>query len=155
MANVRSRFDAIGAYLGRAHGARTTRVRGRLCLGIDKATFMAVHPTGIGFRLRGRALSHALTLPGVRPWHPIDPERVAPGWVLVPSAHAWRWERLAIEALRAARIAQAQRYVREAAAGIATAAIPLPPPSTVESLVSRVRAAIARNFGGLILARAA
>ncbi len=155
MANVRSRFDAICAYLGRVHGARTTRVRGRLCLGIDKATFMAVHSTGLGFRLRGRTLSQALTLPGVRPWHPLDPDRIAPGWVLVPSIYASRWDRLAVEALRTARIAQAQRYVREAAAGIASVAIPLSPPSSAESLAARVRAAIARNFSGLILARAA
>jgi hypothetical protein len=81
MANVRSRFDSISAYLGKAHEARTSEVRGRRCVGIAGATFMAIHGSGLGFRLHGRAFRQALTLPGARLWHPIDPNRTAPGRV--------------------------------------------------------------------------
>lgn len=155
MANVRSRFDAISAYLGKTHEARTSEVRGRRCIGIAGATFMAVHGSGLGFRLHGRAFRQALTLPGVRPWHPIDPDRTAPGWVLVPSQHAWRWDRLAIDALRSARVAVAERTERESAAGLTTPTFATPPASTGASLAARVKAAIARGFGGMTLARAA
>jgi hypothetical protein len=155
MANVRSRFDSISAYLSKAHEARTSEVRGRRCIGIAGATFMAVHGSGLGFRLHGRAFRQAMALPGVRPWHPIDPARTAPGWVLVPSQHAWRWDRLAIDALRSARVAAAERFSREAAAGIPAPSFAAPAPSTGASLAARVKAAIARGFSGMTVARAA
>lgn len=155
MTNVRSRFESICAYLGKAHEARTSEVRGRRCVGIAGATFMAVHGSGVGFRLHGRAFRQAVTLPGARPWHPIDPNRTAPGWVLVPSQHAWRWDRLAIDALRGARLVAAERFDREAAVGIDTTAAAVAPPSTAVSLAARVKAAIARGFGGMTIARAA
>ena len=153
MANVRSRFDAISAYLRKAHEARDLSVRGRPCLGVQGATFMALHRDGIGFRLHGRALKQALSLPGVRPWHPIDPDRVAPGWVLVPSVHAWRWDRLAIEAWRGAREAAGQRASTAVEAELRAAEDPAP--SSGASLAQRFAAAIARSFGGMSLARAA
>jgi hypothetical protein len=153
MANVRSRIDAIGVYLRKAHEARALSVRGRPCLGVEGATFMALHRDGIGFRLHGRALTQALSLPGVRPWHPIDPDRVAPGWVLVPSVHAWRWDRLAIEAWRGAREAGNERNATAVEREIRASEDPAP--STGASLARRVAAAIARGFGGMSLARAA
>lgn len=155
MSNVRSRFESICAYLGKAHEARTSEVRGRRCVGIAGATFMAVHGSGVGFRLHGRAFRQAVTLPGARLWHPIDPNRTAPGWVLVPSQHAWRWDRLAIDALRGAQVAAAERISREAAAGVEAPAAAEPPPSTGASLAARFKAAIARGFGGMTIARAA
>lgn len=153
MANARSRFDAISAYLRKAHDVRPLSVRGRPCLGIEGATFLALHRDGMGFRLHGRVLSHALSLPGVRPWHPIDPGRVAPGWVLIPSVHAWRWDRLAIEAWRCARSAASERAAVAGEAEIRASEDP--PPSTGNSLAQRFAAAIARGFGGMSLARAA
>lgn len=157
MANVRSRFDAIAEYLAKAHGARVFHVRSRLCLGIEGATFMAFHREGIGFRLDGRTFDYALNLIGARTWHPIDPNRVAPGWVFVPSVHAWRYERLAVESLRFARRVRLLRRL-----GVITdqsrgsgAAIASRPPSTPQSLAARFQAAIARSFPGLNLARAA
>lgn len=154
MANARSRYDTIAAYLRKAHDARALTVRGRPCLGIEGATFMALHRDSVGFRLHGRALKQALSLAGVRPWHPIDPNRVAPGWVLVPSNHAWRWDRLAIEAWRCARSAAA---ARAASGSLESASRPAedPAPSTGTSLAQRFTAAIARGFGGMTLDRAA
>ncbi len=154
MANARSRYDTIAAYLRKAHDAHALTVRGRQCLGIEGATFMALHRDSVGFRLHGRALKQALSLPGVRPWHPIDPDRVAPGWVLIPSNHAWRWDRLAIEAWRCARTTAVERATsgpRES--GISAAQEP--PASTANSLAQRFTAAIARGFSGMALARAA
>lgn len=153
MANVRTRFDAISAYMRKAHDARAINVRGRQCLGIDGATFIALHRDGLGFRLHGRALKQVLTLPGVRPWHPIDPNRVAPGWVLIPSVHAWRWDRLAIEAWRGARDAASQRPASATEPGKAVAEEA--PASTGSSLAQRVAAAIARGFSGMSIARVA
>jgi hypothetical protein len=158
VANVRSRFDAIAGYLAKAHGARAFRVQGRLCLGIEGATFLAVHREGIGFRLGGRTFENALALVGSRPWHPIDPRRVAPGWVLVPSVHAWRFERLAIESWRHARGSTTRRAGESAPSRSPPAPGPTPfarPPSTAASLARRFRAALARGFGGLAVARAA
>jgi hypothetical protein len=153
MANTRSRFDAIAAYLRKAHDTRAVMLRGRPCIGIDGANFVALHRDGLGFRLHGRVLKHTLSLPGVRPWHPTEPDRTAPGWVLVPSVHAWRWDRLAIDAWRCAREAADQR----ASKGIETdvQVSEDPPPSTGGSLAQRFAKAIARGFGGMSLARAA
>lgn len=153
MANARSRFDAISAYLRKAHEARALTVRGRPCIGVEGATFVALHRDGLGFRLHGRALKQALGLPGVRPWHPIDPDRTAPGWVLVPSVHAWRWDRLAIEAWRGAREAANERAPAAVEAEIRASEDPAP--SSGASLAQRFAAAIARGFGGMTLARAA
>jgi hypothetical protein len=153
MANARSRFDAISAYLRKAHDARALTIRGRPCLGIDGATFIAFHRDGMGIRLGGRALTQTLSLPGARPWHPIDPERVAPGWVWIPSIHAWRWDRLAIEAWRCAQDAALARQTGAVDAEIQASADP--PPSSGSSLAQRFAAAIARGFGGMSLARAA
>lgn len=154
MANARSRYDTIAAYLRKAHDARATMVRGRPCLGIEGATFMALHRDSVGFRLNGRALEQVLRLPGVKPWHPIDPNRVAPGWVLIPSNHAWRWDRLAIEAWRCARTTVVQRAANGPLESELRASQD-PPPSNANSLAQRFTAAIARGFGGMTLARAA
>jgi hypothetical protein len=153
MANIRTRFDSISAYLRKAHDARAISVRGRPCLGIDGATFIALHRDGLGFRLHGRVLKQVLGLPGVRPWHPIDPTRVAPGWVLIPSIHAWRWDRLAIEAWRGARDVASQRASTAVESEIRASEDP--PPASASSLAQRVAAAIARGFGGMSIARAA
>jgi hypothetical protein len=153
MANARSRFDAIAAYLRKAHEARALTVRGRPCVGIDGATFLALHRDGMGFRLDGRVPSHTLALPGTRAWHPLDPTRVAPGWVFVPTSQAARWDRLAIDAFRAARTAAYDR--RSATLESQIRANEDPPPSTATSLSERVAAAIARGFSGLSLVRAA
>ena len=153
MANTRTRFDSIVAYLSKAHDARELSVRGRSCIGIDGATFIALHRDGLGFRLHGRALTHTLSLPGARPWHPIDATRTAPDWVLVPSVHAWRWDRLAIEAYRCASNPASGSKHQSTEAEIS--ALQDPPPASRASLARRVADAIARRFGGMSLARAA
>ena len=146
MANARSQFDMISVYLQQTHEAQAGLLYGKPCVMLNGNAFVAYQPDAMAFRLHGRTLVQTLALPGAHGWDPLRPESSTPGWVLVPGAHALRWSRLALEALRCARDASERR--------VSYATVPPPPPPEVEappasnpqSLAQRVSAAIASGF---------
>jgi len=151
MANARSTFDMIGAYLQRAHEVDPGLLYGKPSLSVQGRPFAAYQPDAMAFHLHGRVLAQALGLPGARPWDPLDPDGATPGWVLLPLEHALRWNRYALEALRCEREA-IERRVSYAVPDAPTAvAAPGPAASSTSSLAERVKAATAAGFGALKL----
>jgi len=151
MANARSTFDMIGAYLQRAHEVDPGLLYGKPSLSLQGRAFAAYQPDAMAFHLHGRVLAQALALPGARPWDALDPEGAAPGWVLIPVEHALRWNRYALEALRCEREAIERRVSYAVPEASAPSAAQEPAASSVDSLAERVKAANAAGFAALKL----
>jgi hypothetical protein len=129
MANARSRYEALAAFLQQYKGAQIGRLYGMPCLLFDGEPFMMLHRESVAFRLNGRALTNALGLSGSTgfdPLHPDQPPPGRPGWVLVATAHFLSWDRLAVDAMRCASPGQATAGVVETAARAAPAATDAP-----------------------------
>jgi len=150
MANARSHFDMIVSYLERVHEAQPGLLYGKPCVMLQGQAFVAYQPDAMAFRMHGRVLAQTAAMPGAKGWDPLHADSSSPGWILVPAAHALRWNRLALEALRCAREASERR--------VSYTAIPPPPPeveaapaSNPASLAQRVSAAIASGFRSFTL----
>lgn len=144
MANARTQFDAIAGYLERTHEARTGQLYGKPAIFLNGQAFAAFALEAMAFRLHGRALAQAQTLPGARSWDPLRTQGATSGWVAIPATQALRWNRLALDALRCTREAGERRV--SYAAPPAPPTIQAPPASTPASLAQRVAAAIASGF---------
>jgi hypothetical protein len=144
MANARTQFDAIAGYLERAHEAHVGQLYGKPSISLNGQTFAAFANDAMAFRLHGRALTQAQSLPGARSWDPLRGLGSSPGWVMIPAAQALRWNRLALDALRCTREAGERRV------SYSTPEVPppveAPPQSTPSSLAQRFAAAIAAGF---------
>jgi|GEM_PF-776094 len=143
MANARTRFDTIQAYILRAHPSVSSgSLYNRPALLLHGQPFAFFCFNAMAFRLHGRLLLQAQVLPGARGFDPLNPERHMPGWVLVPEQHFLRWDRFTVEALRCTNEAIDGRF-SFAALSYAPPAPPTPPapPSTPSSLVDRFKRA--------------
>jgi hypothetical protein len=144
MANARTQFDAIAAYLERAHEAHVGQLYGKPSISLNGQPFASFANEAMAFRLHGRALVQAQNVPGARGWDPLRGQGSSPGWVMIPAAQALRWNRLALDALRCTREAGERRVsytIPETSPPTAA-----PPQSTPSSLAQRVAAAIAAGF---------
>jgi len=101
MANARSSFDALRETLSREHEATIGLYYGKPAALIGELAFICFHHNACAFRLHGRAREHALTIPGARRFDPLKPDATDSGdWVMVGAANAYKWEKLALEALQ-------------------------------------------------------
>ena len=149
MANARTRFDALAAYLQQHREASQGRMYGKSCLFFEGEPFIVLHHESVAFRLAGRALTQALALKGVTGFDPLKPDEPPPGrpgWVLVPTAHFLAWDRLAMDSMRCIRLAKVQN-VSWNLPPPAPPAPALAPPSTAKSLGDRVAAIMKSGFG--------
>lgn len=103
MANARSSFDALRETLAREHGATIALLYGKPAVLIGELAFVCFHHNAAAFRLHGRAREHALALPGAKRFDPLKPEAEGGDWVMLGAAHAYKWEKLALEALKCAK----------------------------------------------------
>ena len=149
MANARTRFDALAAYLQQHRDASQGRMYGKPCLFFEGEPFIVLHHESVAFRLAGRALAQAMALKGATGFDPLKPDEPPPGrpgWVLVPTAHFLTWDRLAMDSMRCIRLAKVQNLSWK---------LPPPPPpppvtappSTAKSLGDRVAAIMKSGFG--------
>ncbi|HZP65602.1 MAG TPA: hypothetical protein VFB32_04780 [Rudaea sp.] len=152
MANARSRYDTIAAYLERAHEAQPGLLYGKPCVMHEGKAFAAYQPDAMAFRLHGRHLDQALAIPGSHGWDPLGGAANSPGWVLIPATHVLRWDRLALDALRCAKEAS-ERRVSYRPAPPRPEPAPEPPPSTPASLAERVAMALSSGLRTLTLSR--
>ena len=149
MANARGRYDMLADYLLRHREAREGMLFGKHCLTFDGDPFMMFCRGAVAFRLHGRALAQALSLPGSSPFDPLSPDKPPPGrpgWVLVPPAQFVAWDRLAMDAMRCVRVAR-DRNVSWTVPPLPPPAPVVAPPSTPQGLAARVAAALS---GGLL-----
>lgn len=125
MANARTRFDTIRDYMVRSHSATSGTLYGKPCALLNGHAFLYFHQDWAAFLLKGRVRLQALALPGARFWDPLGREGPSMDWVIVPSTHFLRWDRLAIEAVKTAH---AQSGGKRPIAGPASGP-PEPPPA--------------------------
>ena len=100
MANARSHFDAIAAYLGRVHECTQSPLFGKPAILHRGEPFLVFHFDGAAFRLRGRQALLASALPGAHYWDPFHRSVPNLDWVSIPTQHFLRWDRFAIDAFR-------------------------------------------------------
>ena len=149
MANARTRFDALAAYLQQHREASLGRMYGKACLFFEGEPFLVLHHESVAFRLAGRALGQALALAGATGFDPLKPDEPPPGrpgWVLVPTAHFLSWDRLAMDSMRCIRLARLQNVSWQPPAPAPPPAVAAPP-STAQSLGERVAAIMKSGFG--------
>jgi len=149
MANTRTKFDMIGEYLSRTQdGVETATLYRKPGLRRNMEPFALFHRDGMAFRLHGRTLVSALTLPGAQPFDPLTPDKPPPGWpgwVWVPPSQMIRWDRLSTEALRCLREANEKTRVSWKVPEPMPPAPPELPPSPPGSLADRVKKFLAGN----------
>jgi len=144
MANARTRYETLADYLVRNREARDGSLYGKPCLTFEGEPFLTWHRDAVAFRLSGRALNNALSLKGSTPFDPLTPDKPPPGrpgWVRVPPENFMSWDRLAMDAMRCARLAQSQHVSWEPPPP-PPPPVEAPPRSTGESLAARVAAAL-------------
>jgi hypothetical protein len=151
MANARTQFDAIAGYLERVHEVRADQLYGKPSISLNGHAFAVYANEAMAFRLHGRTLAQAQSLPGARGWDPLRGQGSSPGWVLIPAAQALRWNRLALDALRCMREAGERRI--SYAIPQRPPQVEAPPPSTPLSLAQRFAAAVAAGFRSLSIGR--
>ncbi|HET9483326.1 MAG TPA: hypothetical protein VFO79_05155 [Xanthomonadales bacterium] len=148
MANARTRYDALAEYLVRHRDAKEATLYGKPCLAFQGHPFMMLTSKGVAFRLHGRPLTTALAFKGATGFDPLKPDEPPPGrpgWVLVPVSQFVSWDRLAMDAIRCVRLAENQ-HVSWKPAPPPPEPVAAPPPSTGESLASRVASVLKSGF---------
>lgn len=149
MANARTRFDALAAYLQQHRDASQGRMYGKSCLFFEGEPFIVLHHESVAFRLAGRALAQALALQGATGFDPLKPDEPPPGrpgWVLVPTVHFLAWDRLAMDSMRCIRLAKVQNVSWKPPPPAPPSPVTAPP-STPKSLGDRVAAIMKSGFG--------
>lgn len=95
------RFDGIADDLARTREAVAPgKLFGVRCIKVDGKPFAAFRNEAMVFKLRGERHAEALALPGAALFDPSGQGRPMREWVVVPAAHADRWEGFAESALR-------------------------------------------------------
>lgn len=149
MANARSQFDYLAAYLQRRNEhVRLANVLGRPALLFAGRPFVILYRDSVAFRLAGHSLNYALALSGATgfdPIHPDQPPPGKPGWVLIPPQHWAAWNRCALDAIRCLLLSQSQ-HMSWKPAPPPPEAPPAAPPSTAKSLAERVAAVLKSGF---------
>jgi len=150
MANARTRFNALAAYLQQHREATQGRMYGKICLFFENQPFIVLHQDSVAFRLNGRPLAQALALKGAVGFDPLKPDEPPPGrpgWVLVPTMHFLTWDRLAMDSMRCMRLAKTQNVSWQPPAPTPPPTPPPAPASTPKSLAERVAAILKSGFG--------
>ena len=142
MANPRSKFEMIAEYLARSHeGVSRAEIYRRPGLKHRTEPFCMYFKDGMAFRLHGRSLVSALSMPEIRPFDPLNPDKPPPGWpgwVWAPPSQMVRWDRLSTDALRCLRTAEESTRVSWQLPE-PTPVVEAPPPSPPDSLAERVK----------------
>ncbi|MFN8514369.1 MAG: hypothetical protein U0841_17630 [Chloroflexia bacterium] len=95
------RFDGITEQLARTHEAVAAgKLFGVRCIKVNGKAFASFHGKDMVFKLRGAQHAEALALYGATLFDPSGKGRPMREWVVVPVAHADRWEGFAESALR-------------------------------------------------------
>jgi hypothetical protein len=94
------RFDDITNDLARTHEAVAAgKLFGVRCIKANGKPFAAFRDEAMVFKLRDAHHAEALALPGAALFDPSGQGRPTREWVVVPAAHADRWEGFAASAL--------------------------------------------------------
>jgi len=93
------RYEEIATLLEARAGVKASSMFGMPTLKRDGKALAGIYGEGMVFKLAGDAHAHALGLSGARLFDPSGMGRPMKAWVVVPSAHADQWERLAELAL--------------------------------------------------------
>lgn len=143
MANSRTRFDTIQAYMTRAHPNVTAGMMyNRPALQVYGQAFAYFCYDAMAFRLHGRLLLQAQVLPGAKGFDPLHHDSHTPGWVWLPEHHFLRWDRFTVEAYRCMSESLQGRFSFASLNMEPTRPVdPPPPPSPPTSLADRFKRA--------------